>query len=203
MPFFKHQVILHTDDNLPENYITNTICTFGPSISDANTLSNLVADWYIAMSLLWGTGLQLQGHEIKTYDMADPEPRAPVDYRVFNLTALSGEERLPSEVAICISFQGDMVSGEPQSRRRGRIYFGPCRADYNFNGQPGQAFTTELRGHAADFLASVKALGVGYDWCVWSTVTGGGVPVTNGWVDNAWDTQRRRGQKATVRGLFP
>jgi hypothetical protein len=37
---------------------------------------------------------------------------------------------------------------------------------------------------------------------VWSPSNGDAVPVTDGWVDNAWDTQRRRGIDRTARSTW-
>jgi hypothetical protein len=41
--------------------------------------------------------------------------------------------------------------------------------------------------------------GVNVDWCVWSRLERKARSVTDWWVDNEWDVQRRRGLKATQR----
>jgi hypothetical protein len=63
--------------------------------------------------------------------------------------------------------------------------------------------TGELKGdlvQAAQVLRGNTALGV--EWVVRSDTTGATAPVTDGWVDNAFDTQRRRGNRATQRNVF-
>jgi len=40
------------------------------------------------------------------------------------------------------------------------------------------------------------------DWIVYSTVDQAGHEVIGGWVDNAWDIQRRRGELSTSRLTF-
>jgi hypothetical protein len=41
-----------------------------------------------------------------------------------------------------------------------------------------------------------------WDWVVYSPTDDAYHEVANGWVDNAWDTQRRRGYKPTSRTTF-
>jgi len=47
-------------------------------------------------------------------------------------------------------------------------------------------------------LAPTETAG-GWDWVVYSPTNGNTVNVDNGWVDNAFDTQRRRGLAVTAR----
>jgi hypothetical protein len=51
-------------------------------------------------------------------------------------------------------------------------------------------------------LLDASQAATAWKWAVYSTVNATGVEVTNGWVENAWDTQRRRGRIATVRTVF-
>lgn len=41
-----------------------------------------------------------------------------------------------------------------------------------------------------------------WQWRIWSPTNNNSVLIDNGWVDNAWDTQRRRGVEATARTIF-
>jgi hypothetical protein len=43
---------------------------------------------------------------------------------------------------------------------------------------------------------------LGYTWVAYSGKLGTGTVVTNGWCDNSFDTQRRRGQDPTVRDTW-
>lgn len=123
----------------------------------------------------------------------------------------AGTNGYPDEVAICVSFHSafgaDVEFGgggtRPRARDRGRIYLGPLNRDCG-----AQHITTkELQVDsqvATDIASSAGALlgDPDYTWCVWTRAGAGLKPVTAGWVDNAFDTQRRRGQAPSVRTTF-
>lgn len=144
---------------------------------------------------------------LKIYNVNDPTPRAPrwegaatlADNRVVG----SG---IPLESAICCSFQGDPVSGAPQARRRGRIFLGGLGAateggDATSFPQPDTTLVASINTAAEAMLGAMFA--DLWQWVVFSRVNNTGAPITNGWVDNAWDTQRRRGNEATARAVWP
>ena len=123
---------------------------------------------------------------------------------------------LPDEACVCLSYHGDLtdISEEdgatrPASRRRGRIYFGPLYAGAVSTGaglptRPLGALVSDLLDAADDLLAASEAAAT-WSWvCAHASGTAGWsvVPVVGGWVDNAWDTQRRRGMSATTRQTF-
>ncbi len=105
---------------------------------------------------------------------------------------------LPHEVALCLSF----FAGRNLPRSRGRIYVGPFAIIANSNGRP----TPQLRSSIADRASNV---GRTTENVTWVMVTNGGTPVrkepagakviTAGWVDDAFDTQRRRGAGPSTR----
>lgn len=140
---------------------------------------------------------------IKLYDIAETPPRQPISEETFTLGTVPGSTAMPQEVALCASFRAAYVSGQPPARRRGRIYVGPFA--------PGAATTTGDRPHAnlmdrcmlgmQELYALTDAEAV--DWCVYSTVDNIARVVTTVWVDNAFDTQRRRGLNATSRITAP
>lgn len=163
----------------------------------------------------------------QAYNMLDPEPRLPVLDTMPVLTiSTAGPNDLPAELAIVVSYQAHPVSGLNQRRRRGRFYWGPL--SFNISGSPDiplipNAIVTSLATAAwnnfvVDLANPDASLAVfsGYtakDIAVGDTPTGDDddqpelVPgafarVDMLWVDNAWDTQRRRGLKATFREAF-
>lgn len=123
---------------------------------------------------------------------------------------------LPDEVAVCLSYHGDLTdipeedgAIRPAARRRGRIYFGPLWAGAVSQGaglpvRPASVVQADLIDAATDLLAASDAAAE-WTWVVPHAVATAGwsvVPVVGGWVDNAWDTQRRRGISATQRTTF-
>lgn len=89
----------------------------------------------------------------------------------------------------------------PRQRRSGRIFLGPfnvaAMADVTDRCRPSQF----LIDQALERIQNL-ALGLGNNghWvCVWSRVDGAFYRITHAQVDNAFDTQRRRGVEATVR----
>jgi hypothetical protein len=144
---------------------------------------------------------------LKIYNINDPTPRAPrwegpaalADNRV----ASSG---IPLETAMCMSFQGDPLSGTPQARRRGRIFIGGLGAatdggDTTSFPEPDPTLVTSTLTAAETLWALGDPLG--WIWIVYSRVNGTGAVVSNGWIDNAWDTQRRRGNAPSSRAVWP
>jgi len=152
---------------------------------------------YFATSNVWSNG------RIKMYDYDDPPPRAPLYDQPFVVTGSGSGTWLPRECAICLSFQGDQISGIRQARRRGRVYLGPLGSATNntTTGMVVTAVTTAIAA-AATTLMTADVAASGWAWIVYSPTMGEGAPVTNGWVDNAWDIQRRRGVDADVRTTF-
>jgi hypothetical protein len=99
---------------------------------------------------------------------------------------------------MCVSFHGEYVSGEPQARRRGRVYVPWMQASSNVDGRPESTFVTLLAASFAEFHAAAIA-SANVNWVVWSPTDSAAYPVEAGWIDDAWDTQRRRGVSATYR----
>lgn len=140
------------------------------------------------------------GHTIRAYNLADPEPRAPVLDTTFITPSVSAVDPLPSEVALCISYQGVRVSGDPQRRRRGRMYIGPLSTSQLQDGRPHPVTLTDLVTAFEAFYADLASNAI--EFGVYSTMDEGLVTLSNGWVDNAFDIQRRRGWAPTSRETF-
>lgn len=119
-----------------------------------------------------------------------------------------GDSNLPTEVAACLSFHGDLqgvpeqVGGErPRANRRGRIYVGPLRNHVLGMAAPAPVINDWFRTAmaAGAIRMADTALADGFTWSVWSRESAELYPVVAGWTDNAPDTQRRRGQASTSR----
>jgi len=139
----------------------------------------------------------------KFYDLGTAPPRTPY-VRPFTLGATAGgtDGSLPREVALCLSFKST-GAGNPR-RKRGRVFIGPliksvCVDGPGFAPMPTNALQETLRV-AAQALAEDSGAG-GLPWSIFSKVNTAQhmSTVTAWWVDNEFDTQRRRGLRSTAR----
>lgn len=138
--------------------------------------------------------------EVRVYNFDDPQPREPI-ILTRNIDPPATARAMPSEVAVCLSYYSFLNV----PRQRGRIYFGPINGDAVESvptvPHPTANFLNTLAEAGTDLAVSGAAAGQ-LRWAVLSRATPGVVewgPITDGWVDNAFDTQRRRGEKATAR----
>jgi len=155
---------------------------------------------------------------IKVYELTDlsgasglgtPVAVRPLDATIPGNDSASG---LPAELSVCVSFHGDLTglvekSGatRPANRHRGRVYVGPLT-----DGTMVQDGTTHVvgvnstfRGVCADAAGRMLGGVFGVTWCVWSRKNAALYEVVGGFVDNAFDIQRRRGEDTTARTIWP
>jgi hypothetical protein len=176
-------------------------------VPNYNNVLDMVEDFYTAVpsggalaitsyysSLLDGTATT------KLYNLDNPEPRVPVAERDWTFTPATNTP-LPREVAVCVSFHGLPTAGLPAARRRGRVYLGLLSTlAITTTGRPDTTFLTNCARSLRDLIAASDA-SVTNKFGVYSPTNNNFVQVTGGWVDNEWDTQRRRGGTPTVRTL--
>lgn len=203
MADFRFLVRLQMDSGIPENAVVNVWHAETLLVPDGH--EDFMADleaFYQAIRTQLSEDLALGGHTITAYDLADPMPRAPVATLGFSFSATGSQASVP-ELAICVSFQGVRTSGSSQARRRGRVYIGPLGNCVTSTTDPSVApgTITAFQTAAAGLLSASKTSAT-YDWCVYSRTDDAMVPVDNGWIDNAFDIQRRRGLTATTRSTF-
>lgn len=139
--------------------------------------------------------------EIRFYD-AQAEG-GPLGVGPFTLDATAQLSSLPFEVALCGSISGYQPGGNPR-RERGRVYYGPFNSNVlsdpdNVPAVPTAALVNTIVGTQARLAEDVDALGADIFWGVYSRVDDAIYRVSAGWVDNAWDTQRRREVPASSR----
>lgn len=200
-------VTLQTDSGLLEDFCVNTF-SFGTELSKDETTGEVITDAISAFYQEVDAYLSVALNGVATvqlYDRADDPPRLPW-FEAEILFTPSTSYPIPSEVALCLSFHAQFVSGEARARRRGRVYIGPLSANAlsgdTSNQRPNSTFLGKVRDAGQGLAqAAVDSEGV-FSWDVWSTVDEVGHSVVGGWVDNAWDTQRRRGIAATARTLW-
>jgi len=107
----------------------------------------------------------------------------------------------PREIALCLSY----YAGQNTKRYRGRLYIPHAWirvAGGGSSAAPGPRPTAQMMATAAAFASVLTpARANGNNWCVASTVDKIGRDVTNAWVDDEWDIQRKRGYRGTTRTL--
>lgn len=134
---------------------------------------------------------------------------SPVFTRNFTVGAIAAGSPidLPAEVAVCLSFHADLTgipekSGatRPAARRKGRVFIGPLN-NFSQTGVPVVVGAPIRDALAAAAITLSDAVGASQR--VWSR-TGAALygPIVGGWIDNAFDTQRRRGEAYTARTLW-
>jgi hypothetical protein len=137
---------------------------------------------------------------IKVYNLSDAKPRYPV-YTDTDTLTLPATSNLPTEVAAVMSFQGVRIAGEKQSKRRNRVYLGPWAVTANYSGYVTDSLVETILFSGKELIKASEASDQ-WDWVIYSPTDNEVIAIENGWVDNGWDTQRRRGTRATARGTF-
>lgn len=197
------QVSLQTKSLLTKDRVVNTFAvknlgTYG----DYTGLQIPIVNFYKAMDDMMGSSLTLGGHTLKVYELSAPEPRPPVHEATFSVDSISPGGTMPNEVALVSSFSAAPLAGVSQARRRGRIFFGPLSSTTGVVAADGyvRPTTTAMNNLVDRFETMVIALET-QQWPlhVWSRANSTLYPVVSGWVNNEFDTQRRRGPEETSR----
>lgn len=216
------QCSIPLDSGVPEDAIVNTwhFDDDDDPVASATDTSDWIvqqlSNFYSAIDQIVFPSTVSSPMTLKMYDMAEPEPRIPIDTAEITVTP-SANPPLPNEVALCLSFAAEMESGVRPSRRRGRIFLGPVQNGaaevVNSQLRPTFAVRDAVRNAANELQTGFEhpgSPGFRLRWSIYSPrtrETGGTVgqafnDVLSGWVDNAFDTQRRRGPAPTTRDVF-
>lgn len=207
------QVIIPYDSGLPEDVAVNTFHFSGidepldMAVAVRGRLSAFYNSVYAPLTspLLsyYSKVVNVVGARCKVYDMSDPEPRVPILNESMGWSTQPTGTGLPEEVALCLSYRGRLESGTNPARRRGRIYLGPWNVsaitETTVTGNYSRPLGNLINGiaNAGKALANENTLGA--QWSVYSKRNEDLVEIEAGWVDNSWDTQRRRGARSTDR----
>jgi hypothetical protein len=219
MTLYRFQCTLPHASGIPADAVTNTWYGNCADDADAESFADNLAGFYgidsgtdgVALSEFFASSLSrtVDACFTKIYDMTDPEPRVPVATHTFTLQAYSTITSPPAEVAACLSFKATPVSGEVAARQRGRIYLGPLNMDAlatdpsSGEVRLGGELITKVQESVDDHLGGAAGPHVIYS----PTATGEGglvwFEVATYWMDNAPDTQRRRGIRSSARVSWP
>lgn len=193
---------------LPEDSATMTLHVGNGGVGDpysdvAAVMFNLIegGTGYDGLGALISNSHSSGDLVVRVYDRADPEPRAP-RATIEGTFDPASSEGMPPQVALCVSFEGSRVSGEPQSRRRGRFYLPWIEQTANVDGRPSETYLEGIKDTIAPWGGELLDLDE-YQVGVWSTVDEQFVPAVRFYIDNSWDIQRRRGLRPTLRVSLP
>lgn len=219
MTVLRVQVSLESASGLPEDAAMNVwhFNSASDHVGDAEEIHNTLDTFYNAIAEIYSTNTITGNVDVKVFDLVDVPPRVPIFTDTFEMVGLGEADALPTECAICLSYQAEPESGINQRRRRGRFFLGPLDAGTSTTAAGLVRVTTAatiLIGEEANVVRNAGNLLTTFKWVTFSPTSAGTPPwtlgelagaaavVDNGWVDNAFDTQRRRGTNPDTRTLW-
>lgn len=204
----KTQVILPYTTLLPRDLTTNTLWWETGGVDSETEADEVVARIRAAYAVIGPRLASLVSRatdiaRIEGWDWGQPSPRVPIWSVNLPLpNRASNHVDLPSEVAVVCSFRTAYVPGVNRARSWGRVFLGPvCIPTGNAATNVDTALQTLVRQFGETLMTPID-VGADVMWVQRSETSGQIGPVLTGWVDNAWDTQRRRGLSATSRQVF-
>lgn len=221
---FAHQSGL-IEDQVVNNFSFLTVSE-PPSAADMDTISGYLSAFYNAVqptngskvANLLGTQLSRAANKahVRFYNipigvMDGSAHGSPIHETFFTLDAAqAGESNLPSEVAVCLSYHADLTDYQqelgvtrPAARRRGRIYLGPLNTlARTVDATTGRVKVSAIAQSTIKDAATALIATGNPNWAIWSRANLLFSEVVGGFVDDAFDTQRRRGEKALARVSF-
>lgn len=224
---YRGVVVFHGSSLMPEDrynmdfhFVNGTLASDGTNADEiVQMLENFINTTTAGTPLSAYRSPDVVGCDVVVYAHPDLNPATPTGPPVVTTTipfdGAADPTGLPNEVAVALSFHGNLTTvpefqgaTRPRARRRGRIFFGPLSisaqqhvAPFALQPRPASALKQLLLEHA-DLLMN-QANAALLPWVVWSRAGQSVVSVEGGWVDNAFDTQRRRGVAPTSRNVFP
>jgi hypothetical protein len=164
---------------------------------------NAVAGWLNASRSRASNACSIRYYDIIGHLDGSPHG-SPLATSLFTLGAqASGGGALPAEVACVLTSQAAYGSdvefapgARPRARDRGRLYLGPLTsAAVHLDSTTQRAsVNTQLIASWQAAGAALKALASSVGWSVWSRRNAILKLIIQGWVDDAFDTHRKRGE---------
>lgn len=210
------QTVLKPVSNIAKDFVTNTMhfrvafSIIDPpvppdksKVDQCNEVMNALEAFYEDIRSRLG-GLSIDGHVFKCYDLGESEPRIPVVERSWAFTSAPPASMLPAECSVVASFEAERQSGLNQASRRNRIYIGPLASSVSEgDGRVSDGARIAINNAMNDLYVASDSAGLSqWQWVTYSPKLGTWANVHNGHVDNAFDTQRRRGVESTVRSTW-
>lgn len=190
MARYRAQVSTPVDTALPRDRMVINPCFKDTGTSAPDTLAQ---DLATAVQNFMNGGVEVQ---VKLYDLdSTTEPNRPKAVKTVGAGALLSSSQ-PRELALCLSYYADT----PDPRRRGRLYIPQAWLHKKSPLAVGARPSTQQMANAGTLVTALAGLGgADVDWVVWSTADKNAHTVTNWYVDDEWDIQRKRGTRPTTR----
>jgi len=191
MTVHQYQVRLQGSSGMPEDVYENVLYYDTVNFDSVQGTCDEIKAKYIAANFIGG----VNAVEVRAYALAGGQPVASSGPSPKNAVAVSW----PHEVAICLSYAAVDDPANSTKRRRGRIYMGPLGGSIPPSDQLRPTVT--YRNIILDFGEGLAQVGfaAATDWMMYSRTDQVAAKIESIWVDNAWDTQRRRGLSPTTR----
>ena len=184
------------------------------SSTDATTIETALRTLYSSISTKFASNLS-GAMTIAWYNLTTLPAGPPWRTVVMTPIGPGTGNPLPDNDAIVISFHADLTGipefapgTRPRQSRRGRVYLGPLDSATVVTDSPNHrprvdpALLTTLKTQLTTFLSTMTDSS-GVHWQVYSPKGHTIHPVVGGWVDNRFDSVRRRQEDATSRTLWP
>lgn len=214
---YRAQVSIPMFSGVPEDVVTNTLYFQRLDAGDATDvdIENMIDHLTTFYEHCYGNGPVLGVNSMasymnpaqtkfKLYNLEDATPRPPIREQTMPIEPLKDTTTLiPNEVAFVLSFRSEPVPGVVAGSTRGRIYLGGIGTGFVQTGTVS-AFPSIKSASLNEVTAAAVALFNNmledeWGWVVHSEKLDQDFAVAEIWADNAFDTQRRRGNKATLR----
>lgn len=216
---YQCQVVWPCVTNRPEDVFTNTLYFVDAAVSPrthaqvADLLETRMENFFnvaqggasARITAFMSRAINWSGVTVKVYDLGGAAPRTP-EVRTLELTTPTNTTGFPNEVAAVLSYRGGAGTtggGSADPRKRGRIFIGPLNqtAGTVTVSTDGDSFLAtglvDSIAKAADFLRDDLTDELG--WLQYSRMNDAFLAVSGGFVNNNFDTQRRRGLIAPSR----
>lgn len=210
MAVFSCQVTFPFFTNIPRDVFTNT-WHFESTLTTAQVAAEVgprLDTFYTACYsevLSAAPYVQWDDAVLRVYNLSDLPPRVPEEVAMPIAATVASSTEIPTEVAVVMSFHAAPIGGVPNSRLRNRIYLGGLAEGKILPGsvsafpKVGSSFMTDICDAAEVLLGENDGNAW---WVTYSPTRGLPAEVVGGWVDDSFDTQRRRGIDTSTRQLF-
>jgi hypothetical protein len=194
---YKFSISMPVTDTLARNRITNTVhlehVSGGLLDTDLQGMCEDLVEMYQARY-----GITTREVQCKAYD-TDAVPNYPRASAIVN-SGVVWDTAMPREVALCLSFSGPNRGNKSE---RGRIYLMPqltlAAGGVDHLRPSAQALDWALKFYNEPNGSFPDLGGVDWKFGVWSPTYKKFRQATQAWVNDDWDTQRRRGLRETMR----